>query len=659
MQILTLLRERFAAALNDLIDNPQLVASSLERIVPSREPQLADYQANIAMPLAKPLGKPPLEIAKLVVDRLKLDDLCESVAIAGAGYINLRLSPSWMAQQLDRATSDERLGVGQTDDPKTYVIDYSSPNVAKPMHVGHIRSTVIGDTIANTLRFLGHRVITDNHLGDWGTQFGMIIYGYKHFRDHDAYQRQPVAELSHLYRHVQTIIAYQDAVAAIPKLQSNIQQASQRVDLARTKHEESSQDKKAAKEFQAAQNKLKEAQEEFESKEELIAQTRSNARLLTDAEAHPDLNSAALAETAALHRGDRENLNLWHEFLPRCLDEIHAVYDRLGIRFDHEYGESFYHDMLGSVIEELFTKSLAVQSNGAICVFVDGFDSPMIVQKQDGAYLYATTDIATAMFREREFEPDACLYVVDHRQSEHFAKLFVVLEKMGYQHTQFKHVSFGTVLGKDGKPFKTRSGSTVGLEPLLDEAVERAWGVACDPNRLQGAGLEMDEAEKRLVAEIVGIGAIKYADLSHNRESNYIFDMDKMVQLEGNTAAYIQYSYARTRSILRKADAQGWTHDKWRAAELDLRAPIEVALGLQLLRFEEMLQQSMQDYLPNFITEYLFETARTFSSFFDQCPVLKAETESMGLSRLKLTHLVGQTLRVGLDLLGIKVVERM
>jgi arginyl-tRNA synthetase len=300
-----------------------------------------------------------------------------------------------------------------------------------------------------------------------------------------------------------------------------------------------------------------------------------------------------------------------------------------------------------------------VQSNGAICVFVDGFDSPMIVQKQDGAYLYATTDIATAMFREREFEPDACLYVVDHRQSEHFAKLFVVLEKMGYQHTQFKHVSFGTVLGKDGKPFKTRSGSTVGLEPLLDEAVERAWGVACDPNRLQGAGLEMDEAEKRLVAEIVGIGAIKYADLSHNRESNYIFDMDKMVQLEGNTAAYIQYSYARTRSILRKADAQGWTHDKWRAAELDLRAPIEVALGLQLLRFEEMLQQSMQDYLPNFITEYLFETARTFSSFFDQCPVLKAETESMGLSRLKLTHLVGQTLRVGLDLLGIKVVERM
>ncbi|MFO0011498.1 MAG: arginine--tRNA ligase [Planctomycetota bacterium] len=659
MQILTLLRERFAAALSEVIDNPQLQSASLERIVPSREPQLADYQANIAMPLAKPLGKPPLEIAKMVVDRLNLDDICESVSIAGAGYINLRLSPTWIAQQLNRAANDHRLGVDRAAEPKTYVVDYSSPNVAKPMHVGHIRSTVIGDAIANTLRFLGHRVVTDNHLGDWGTQFGMIIYGYKHFRDEAAYQCQPVAELSRLYRHVQSIIAYQDAIAAVPKMEANIQQAAQRVELARKKHEETPQDKKAVKEFQTAQNKLKEAEGERASKQELIAQTESSPKLVADARAHADLNSAVLAETAALHRGDKENLKLWHEFLPRCLDEIHAVYDRLGIKFDHEYGESYYHDLLGSVIEELFAKSLAVPSNGAICVFVDGFDSPMIVQKQDGAYLYATTDIATAMFREREFEPDACLYVVDHRQSEHFAKLFAVLEKMGYQHTQFKHISFGTVLGKDGKPFKTRSGSTVGLEPLLDEAVERAWAVACDPNRLQGAGLEMDEAEKRQVAEIVGIGAIKYADLSHNRESNYVFDMDKMVQLEGNTAAYIQYSYARTRSILRKAEAQGWTPEKWQSAPLDLQLPIEAALGLQLIRFEEMLQHSMQDYLPNFITEYLFDTARTFSSFFDQCPVLKAETESMGLSRLKLTHLVGQTLRVGLELLGIRIVERM
>ncbi len=659
MQILSLLRERFAAVLNDLIDNPQLVASSLERIVPSREPQLADYQANIAMPLAKPLGKPPLEIAKSVVDRLKLDDVCETVSIAGAGYINLKLSPKWMSSQLDSATFDDRIGVERTTDPKTFVVDYSSPNVAKPMHVGHIRSTVIGAAIANTLRFLGHRVITDNHLGDWGTQFGMIIYGYKHFRDESAYQRQPVAELSRLYRHIQAMIAYQEAVANLPKMDANIQQASHRVDVAKKKLEETPQDKKAAKELQAAQNKLQEAHDDLAAKQELIAQAESSPTLLSDAKMHPDLNSCVLAETAALHRGEKENLALWNEFLPRCLDEIHSVYDRLGTRFDHEYGESFYHDLLGSVIDELFAKSLAVPSNGAICVFLDGFDAPMIVQKQDGAYLYATTDIATAMFREREFEPDACLYVVDHRQSEHFKKLFAVLEKMGYQHTQFKHISFGTVLGKDGKPFKTRSGSTVGLEPLLDEAVERAWAVACDPNRLQVAGIEMDESEKRQVAEIVGIGAIKYADLSHNRESNYVFDMDKMVQLEGNTAAYIQYSYARTRSILRKAEMQGWTREKWETATIDLQAPVEIALGLQLIRFEETLKHSMQDYLPNVITEYLFDTAKLFSSFFDQCPVLKAETEAIGLSRLKLTHLVGQTLKVGLDLLGIQVIERM
>jgi arginyl-tRNA synthetase len=527
------------------------------------------------------------------------------------------------------------------------------------MHVGHIRSTVIGAAIANTLRFLGHRVITDNHLGDWGTQFGMIIYGYKHFRDESAYQRQPVAELSRLYRHIQGMIAYQEAVANLPKMDANIQQASHRVDLAKKKLEETPQDKKAAKELQAAQNKLQEAHDDLAAKRELIAQTESIPKLIADANAHPDLNNAVLAETAALHRGEKENLALWNEFMPRCMDEIHAVYDRLGTRFDYEYGESFYHDLLASVIEELFAKSIAVPSNGAICVFLDGFDAPMIVQKQDGAYLYATTDIATAMFREREFEPDACLYVVDHRQSEHFNKLFAVLEKMGYQHTQFKHISFGTVLGKDGKPFKTRSGSTVGLEPLLDEAVERAWAVACDPNRLQVAGIEMDESEKRQVAEIVGIGAIKYADLSHNRESNYVFDMDKMVQLEGNTAAYIQYSYARTRSILRKAETQGWSRDKWETAVIDLQAPVEIALGLQLLRFEETLKHSMQDYLPNVITEYLFDTAKLFSSFFDQCPVLKAETEAIGLSRLKLTHLVGQTLKVGLDLLGIQVIERM
>jgi arginyl-tRNA synthetase len=487
----------------------------------------------------------------------------------------------------------------------------------------------------------------------------MIIYGFKHFRNEDEYRSRPVNELGRLYRHVQSLIAYQDAVASVPKWKEAIEQARRRLEFAQQKQIAAPEDKKAAKEVHAAKQGLQEADASFLAVQGKIAETESNPQLHAESRQHPNMNEAVLAETAKLHRGDPENLRLWDEFLPNCLDEIHSIYGRLGIRFDHEFGESYYHDMLGAVVEELFAKSLAVQSSGAICVFLDGFEAPMIVRKQDGAYLYATTDIATALFREREFEPDSVLYVVDHRQSEHFQKLFVVLEKLGLSHTQFKHISFGTVLGTDGKPFKTRSGSTVGLESMLDEAVERAWQVVCAPSRLQVAGLEMDEAEKRQVAETVGLGAIKYADLSHNRTSNYVFDMDKMVQLDGNTAAYIQYSYARTQSILRKAAAQGWTNDRWEAMPLQLIAPAEIVLGLHLIRFEELLLQSMQDFLPNVITEYLFELAKNFSSFFDQCPVLKADSEAEAFSRLQLTCLVGRTLRKGLELLGIGVVERM
>ncbi|MFN7734024.1 MAG: arginine--tRNA ligase [Pirellula sp.] len=659
MQILSLLRARFADALSGLIDDPKLLAASLERIVPSREPQLADYQANLAMPLQKPLGKPPLQIANEIVARLQVADVCESVSIAGAGYINLKLAPAWLASQLDAALGDDRIGIAPVSQPKTFVVDYSSPNVAKPMHVGHIRSTVIGDAITNVLRFLGHRVISDNHLGDWGTQFGMIIYGYKHFHDEAAYRAAPVAELSRLYRQVQAILGFQGALAALPKHEQLVEQSKRRLAAAEERAASNPADKKLQKELSAAKNSLRDSMAELEATASKIAAGESDPKLRDASAAHPDLNDKVLAETAALHRGDATNMALWHEFLPHCQAEIHSVYRRLNIRFDHEYGESYYHDMLPAVIEELFAKSLATQSDGAVCVFLDGFDAPMIVQKQDGAYLYATTDIATALFREREFAPDASLYVVDHRQSEHFNKLFAVLHKIGLNHTQFKHVSFGTVLGNDGKPFKTRSGSVVGLEPLLDEAVERAWAVVCDPDRLQVAGIELDDQEKRRIAETVGIGAIKYADLSHNRTSDYVFDMDKMVRMEGNTSTYIQYSYARTQSISRKAAEKGWSESSWSEAPLRLEAPVELQLGLQLARYEELLQQSMQDYTPNLITEYLFDTARLFSSFFEQCPVLRADTESEAYSRLKLTALVGKTLRSGLGLLGIDVIDRM
>jgi len=660
MRVLSLIRSRFAPVLATWLTEPDAFNAALERIVASREAGMADYQANVAMPLQKKLGKPPLAIAKEIVSLVDLSDICESVSIAGQGYVNLRLSPTWLAERLMEAHADPaRLAVAPVANPKTVVIDYSSPNVAKPMHVGHIRSTVIGDSITKILRFLGHKAISDNHLGDWGTQFGMIIYGYKNFRDDAAYAQAPVAELSRLYRVVQRIIGFQNAVASVPKLELALTKAEQKLAESKAKSVAAPQDKKLVKEIPVAARQLDEAGEELDKAKANIEESTQDHDFIERSKQHSDVNQRVLKETAKLHSGDRENLQLWEAFVPNCKDEIHSVYTRLNIQFDHEFGESYYHDMLPAIVEDLLAKSLAVQSGGAICVFLDGYEAPMIVQKQDGAYLYSTTDIATAVFREREFAPDASLYVVDHRQSEHFQKLFDVLRKIGLTHTELKHVEFGTVLGDDGKPFKTRSGTVVGLNAMLDEAVSGAYEVVCNPERLLKSGYIFTEAEKREISETVGLGAIKYADLSHNRTSNYVFDMKKMVQLQGNTAAYIQYSYARTRSILRKAETDGIETLKWINAPLVLVEAPELMLGLQLLRFEDMLNQSMVDYLPNVVTEYLFETAKLFSSFYDQCSVLGAETPESVLSRLRLIDLTGVTLRKGLELLGIGVVERM
>ena len=660
MQVLSLIRSRFAPVLATWLTEPDVLSAALERIVASRESNLADYQANVAMPLQKKLGKPPLAIAEEIVSKVDLSDICESVTIAGQGYVNLRLSPKWLAKCLMEAHADpERLAVAPVATPKTYVIDYSSPNVAKPMHVGHIRSTVIGDSITKILRFLGHRAISDNHLGDWGTQFGMIIYGYKHFRDDAAFAQAPVAELSRLYRVVQRIIGFQDAIASIPKLELALEKSKQKLAESNTKSAAAPQDKKLAKEIGIAARQLDEAVEELKNARANVEASSQDSDFLERSKQHSELGQRVLKETAKLHSGDAENLNLWEAFVPNCKEEIHSVYTRLNIHFDHEFGESYYHEMLPAIVEDLLARSLAVQSGGAICVFLDGYEAPMIVQKQDGAYLYSTTDIATAVFREREFAPDASLYVVDHRQSEHFQKLFDVLRKIGITHTELKHVEFGTVLGDDGKPFKTRSGTVVGLNAMLDEAVNGAYEVVCDPDRLQKSGYAFTEAEKRQISEIVGLGAIKYADLSHNRTSNYVFDMQKMVQLQGNTAAYIQYMYARTRSILRNAQAEGIEAVTWSAAPLVLSESLELTLGLQLLRFEDMLNQSMVEYLPNLVTEYLYETAKQFAGFYVQHKVLEPDAIDTTMSRLRLTDLTGLTLRKGLELLGIGVVERM
>lgn len=659
MQLLNSIRARFTEVLSQWLTDPRELQTALERIVPSKDANLADYQANVAMPLQKLVGKPPLAIAQEIVNGIRVDDFCQEVAVAGPGYVNLRLSNTFLADLMQSAYESERQGVEQTAAPKTYVVDFSSPNVAKPMHVGHIRSTVIGDAISKTLQFLGHNVITDNHLGDWGTQFGMIIYGYKHFRDEQAFKVAPVKELGRLYRIVQKIISYQAAISTKPSTEKALREIDDMIE----KSSSSSADPKIAKKLAdnlRGLNKLRlDTESRLRNHDELIEAVTADPQLLQWCTEHPNLDSLVLKETAKLHRGDKENVALWEQFLPACKEEIHAIYKRLSVTFDHEYGESFYHDMLPAVIEELLNQSLATQSEGAICVFLEQFDAPMIVQKQDGAFLYSTTDIATAMFREREFGPDACLYVVDHRQSEHFQKLFAVLAKLGLTHTDYRHISFGTVMGKDGKPFKTRAGDNIGLESLLDEAIERAWAVVCNPNRLQSAGLELTEAEKRNIAEVVGIGAIKYADLSHNRTSDYVFDMDKMVALEGNTSAYIQYSYARTRSILRRAVDAGIAESSWCVAPMIIDAPAERALAIQIARFEDTLQFSMNDFLPNALTEYLFDTAKTFGTFFDQCPVLKADSDERKLSRLKLAELTGRVLQRGLGLLGIGTVERM
>ena len=659
MQLLNLIRSRFTPVLSQWISDPVAVQTALDRIVASREVALADYQANVAMPLQKVVGKPPIEIAKAIVSEVKIDDICSEVSIAGAGYVNLRLSNEYLGKQLDVAFESNRLGVEGATKPKTYVIDFSSPNVAKPMHVGHIRSTVIGDAISKILKFLGHTVITDNHLGDWGTQFGMIIYGYKHFRDEEAFAKAQVAELGRMYRVVQKIISYQSTVAGLAEQEKNLTLAVQKLATLEAKQSEAPSDKKIAKEWKSAQNAVKEQEQAILKSKETIAAVESTPQFKQLCDEHSNLESRVLKETSKLHHGDKENLALWEAFLPYCKEEIHGIYKRLNVQFDHEFGESYYHDMLPAVVDDLLSRSLAEPSEGAVCVFLEGYDAPMIVQKQDGAFLYSTTDIATAMFREREFGPDVSLYVVDHRQSEHFQKLFAVLEKIGLTHTLFKHVSFGTVMGNDGKPFKTRAGDNIGLESMLDEAIARAWEVVCDPERLKKARLELSEEDKREIANNVGIGAIKYADLCHNRTSDYVFDMNKMVALDGNTAAYIQYSYARTRSILQRVIGEEHVGTNWEAQTIVIDHAAERTLALQILRLEDTLAASMTEYLPNGVTEYLFDLAKCFSSFYDQCSVLNAESIELKQSRLKLTALTGRVLKQGLELLGIETVERM
>ena len=624
-------------------------------IKPAGNPEHGDYQANCAMPLGKKHGKPPLEIADELVGKVKLDDFCQTVETDGKiGFVNLKLDDEWVKSKLTAALADERLGVEKIGSPRTYVVDYSSPNVAKPMHVGHIRSTVIGDALTKVLRFVGHKAISDNHIGDWGTQFGMIIYGYKNFVDKDAYAAAPVTELGRLYKYVRKLMDYHSAVAALPKCVEAIKELEgiQSELESKVGSDDKKAEKKLAKQIKAAKKKVTGQQDKVKELEAKIAEVDGDSSLKSHADAHPNIGQAVLEETADLHRGDETNKQLWLEFLPSCRQDIQKIYNRLDIEFDHELGESFYHEDLANVVNDLEAKGFTRISDEAVCVFLDNHATPMIVKKRDGAFLYATTDLATIKYRMENWNSDACLYVVDHRQSEHFEKLFDVAAMWGYSDSELKHVSFGTVLGDDGTPFKTRSGDTVGLESLLDEAESRALVVAKEQNA------ELPSARHDEISKVVGIGALKYADLSQNRSSDYKFSYDKMLATRGNTATYLQYGYARVQGIVRKTGAD-MEAIRANPVPFEFAESIERQLGVKLIQFGESLDEVLVDYKPNILCNYLFELSQLFAQFFDQCSVKDAASDSLKTSRLQLCDLTARTIKTGLGLLGIGVLDKM
>ena len=657
MNALELLKSRFAEALIATLGTDagvDQIDSLLGMIRPAQDDKFGDYQANCAMPLGKQLGKSPRGVATDLLERLELDDLCSKVEIAGPGFINLTLSDEWLKGQLATAVGDDRLGVLKTATPRTVVIDFSSPNVAKPMHVGHIRSTVIGDALSKIHRFLGHTVITDNHLGDWGTQFGMIIYGYKHFVVPQSYDANPVSELGRLYKYVRVIMDYHAAVAKLPEVHDTI--AKQQAALSRIQSEDHADNKAKAKQqkkdIARLNEKLTAQQELVSGLISTIEAVKSDSTLYAVAKEHPQIGQSVLAETVKLHEGDAENKGLWDKFLPYCLEDIQRLYSRLNVEFDHILGESFYHDQLGGVVEEFIEKKLARESDGAICVFLDGYEAPMIIRKKDGAYLYPTTDLATIQHRINEWQADAMLYVVDHRQGDHFDKLFDAARLWGHEDVELTHVSFGTVLGEDGKPFKTRAGDTVGLEGLLDEAESRALAVAIEQNG------QLEETRQKEIGRVVGIGALKYADLSQNRSSDYKFSYDKMLALRGNTATYLQYANARVHGILRNLDITLESLQN-NPAEFIFQEPVERQLAVQIVRYGEVLNDVLIEYKPNLLCNYLFDLAQQYARFFDQCPVKDAPTPALQTSRLQLSYLTAGTITGGLELLGIEVLDRI
>jgi len=554
---------------------------------PTQDSRFGDFQANVAMSLAKQLQRKPRDIAEQLCASAELDDLCEQPEVAGPGFINLRILPGVIAQQLLALANDERLAVALDSHPQTVVVDYSGPNVAKEMHVGHLRSTIIGDAIAKVLDFLGHNVIRQNHLGDWGTQFGMLI---EHLVDSGwkLEQGKSIGDLNVLYQ---------------------------------------------------------------ESKKRFDAGT--------------DFAERSRQRVVALQSGDSQTRALWQELVKASRMYFSQVYERLDVTLQDSdaRGESSYNDTLQETIDELTGKGLTQKDQGAVVVYLPEFVGrddkplPLIVQKSDGGFLYATTDLACLRYRISELHAQRVIYVTDARQSQHFAMVFKTAELAGWLNNKvmLEHVPFGSVLGEDGKPFKTRSGEVVRLIELIEEAERRAKEVVTAKNP------QLSEAEQDQVATTVGIGAIKYADLSSDRVKDYIFSWDRMLAMEGNTAPYLQYAYTRVQSIFRKGLQQFEISDigKLHATHVEIREPIEKQLGLKLFQLESALGVVAERLEPHRLCTYLYELATLFSSFYEACPVLKAETEISRNTRLLLCELTARTLKLGLGLLGIRVLEKM
>ncbi|HAT3763875.1 TPA: arginine--tRNA ligase [Morganella morganii] len=546
----------------------------------SAKAQFGDYQANGVMAAAKKMGMPPRQLAEKVIELLDLDGIAEKTEIAGPGFINIFLSPDWLTTQLETALADDKLGLTPVE-PMTIAIDYSAPNVAKQMHVGHLRSTIIGDAAARTQEYLGHKVIRCNHVGDWGTQFGMLIAYLEKMQNEDAGD-MALADLEAFYR---------------------------------------------------------EAKKHYDEDEVFAERARGYV--------------------VKLQGGDEYCRTMWRKLVDITMQQNQETYNRLNVTLteDDVMGESLYNDMLPGIVSDLLNRRIAEESEGAIVVYLDEFKNkegePMgvIIRKKDGGYLYTTTDIACAKYRHDVLHADRVLYYIDSRQHQHLMQAWIIVRKAGYipESMTLEHHMFGMMLGKDGKPFKTRAGGTIRLSDLLDEAVERAEKLIREKNS------DMPEDELKQLAEVVGIGAVKYADLSKSRTTDYIFDWDNMLAFEGNTAPYMQYAYTRVASVFKRADIDADSLTQ----PIILTDDRERQLAARLLQFEETITAVAREGLPHMMCSYLYDLAGLFSGFYEHCPILAAESEELRQSRLKLALLTQKTLKAGLDTLGIGTVEKM